>query len=69
MDFAQFLDQRSIDCQGLTPELLAALTTQYEAECQRQKPVTEAIVLSDDWPRRVHRVTQKMLFDVSEQYR
>ena len=68
MDFQAWLQARDIDCQALVPELLAALQMQFEREQQQQAPVTEAIVLSDDWPRRVHRVTQKMLFDCSEQY-
>ncbi len=68
-DFQAWLLQRCVDCNELTAELQTALQSQYESEQLQRKPVTETIVLSDDWPRRVHRVTQKMLFDVSELYR
>lgn len=68
MDFSQWLETRNIDCEALVPELLEALQSQFEAECQQRKPVTEAIVLSDDWPRRVHRVTQKTFFDCTPEY-
>ena len=69
MDFAQFLDANGIDIQTIEPEIEKSLLARFEVEQQvAQKPVTEAIVLSDDCPTRVHRVTQKMLFDMRPEY-
>lgn len=51
--FTQFLEQRCIDCQELTPELHASLMAQYEAEQQRLAPVDVLVVPSDcQWPAR-----------------
>lgn len=69
-DFQTWLDSRCIDCQVLQPELLAALQSQFEADCQRLGPIASVLVASADCPARVHRLpTQPTLFDCSEQYR
>ena len=54
MDFDQWLSDRNIDCQTLTPELEAALLGQYEAECRRSAAVTTMLVVQDGclWPLR-----------------
>jgi hypothetical protein len=60
MDFQTWLEQRNIDCQELTPELLTVLQTQYEADCQRRAPVQEVLILPIDdclWPQRGFRVS------------
>lgn len=55
MTFTQWLEQRCIDCQELTPELHASLMAQYEAEQERQRPVPVLVVPSDcSWPQRGH---------------
>ena len=70
MDFAQFLDANGIDIQTIEPEIEKSLLARFEAEQQvAPKPVAEAIVLSDDWPRRTYRQpTQGNLFDCSPEY-
>lgn len=54
LTWQQWLESRDIDCQTLTPELEAALQSQYEADCQRLAPVGEKLVLPIDcsWPAR-----------------
>ena len=58
MDFQTWLEQRSIDCQELNQELLAALQSQYELDVQRCTPVNEVLILPSDclWPQRGFRV-------------
>lgn len=68
MSFQQWLLARDIDCETLTSELLAALQSQYEADCQRCTPPTEALIASADCPSRVHRIVQPTLFDCAEVY-
>ena len=69
-DLQTWLDANGIDIQTIEPEIEKSLLARFEAEQQvAPKPVTEAIVLSDDWPRRTYRQpTQGALFDCSEQY-
>lgn len=54
MSFDQWLQSRDIDCQTLTPELQAALQSQFDREQQRLTPVCEVLVLPADclWPQR-----------------
>lgn len=54
IDFQTWLADRSIDCNELQPELLAALQSQYEAECRRCSPVSEVLIVPIDcsWPAR-----------------
>ena len=53
--FTQWLEQRCIDCQELTPELEAALQSQFDAELERQRPAPLLVVPSDcQWPARGH---------------
>ena len=54
MNFQQWLAKRGIDCQVLQPNLLAALQSQFESDCQRQVPVAEVLVMPSDclWPAR-----------------
>ena len=54
MSFEQWLHSRNIDCQTLTPELQAALQSQFAREQQRQTPVANTLVLPADclWPAR-----------------
>ena len=59
MEFSQWLLDRDIDCQELTPELLTALQSQYEADCQRctpPMPPVQMLVLPIDcrWPARAY---------------
>lgn len=51
---SEWLESRGIDCQTLTPELHAALQSQYDAEVQRLAPVAEVLVVPSDchWPAR-----------------
>lgn len=50
---SEWLESRGIDCHTLTPELEAALQSQYDAEQERQKPVPLLVVPSDcQWPAR-----------------
>lgn len=68
-DFQTWLADRGIDCERLVPELLKALTAQYEADCQRLAPVTERLVATADCPPRVHRIVQQpTLFDMRAEY-
>lgn len=69
IDFETWLAARNIDCQTLTPELLAALTTQFEAVCQLTKPPAEKLVSSADCPAKVYRIpVQPTLFDMRTEY-
>ena len=43
-DFKAWLDSRCIDCQLLQPELLAALQSQYESDCQRLSAVKDYFI-------------------------
>lgn len=57
IDFQTWLADRSIDCQQLTPELQAALQSQYEAEFEPRELISPAEVLvvpidSCQWPQR-----------------
>lgn len=55
MSFEEWIEQRCIDCQELTPELHASLMAQYEAELERQKPVPLLVLPVDcSWPQRGH---------------
>lgn len=64
-----WLLERGVDCQVLQPELLAALQSQFEADCQRLAPVDSVLVASADCPAKVYRLPiQSALFDCSEQY-
>ena len=55
IDFQTWLLNRGVDCNEIQPELLAALQSQFEADCQRIAPITEVLVIPCDlcqWPAR-----------------
>ena len=69
MDFQRLAINVAFAQIRLTPELQAALQSQFEAVCQLTKPPAEVLVASADCPARVHRVTQqKTLFDMRAEY-
>ena len=71
MSFQEWLDARNIDCETLTPELLAALQSQYERECRRLEPPAEVLIQPVDCqsPQRTYRISQqKTLFDMRAEY-
>lgn len=69
MDFQQWLFDRNIDCQTLTPELLASLLSQFEADCKQAAPPSEMLVSNDSCPAKTHRLPmQPTLFDCSPEY-
>ncbi len=59
MDFSEYLQSKNIDCQSLVPELLVALQSQYELDCQLTKPPSEMLVVPVDcsWPMRGYWIT------------